>query len=76
MTFTDREEQNYRNFYKDYSEDDILPCPFCGDRAGQIGRGSGKRGVFFYINCDNCYGKCGTSSRVEGAVRNWNQRAG
>jgi hypothetical protein len=74
MTVEEREERLYEKFWDKYKPENITPCPFCGRSDIQIGKGSGKRGKFYYMYCESCFAKSGTSMRTESALMNWQVR--
>ncbi len=51
---------------------DLLPCPFCGDRAGVTRYDGADRTV---VKCGSCGAKGPTHEDLESARSEWNQRA-
>ena len=74
MTFEEREDKKFETFWENRDINEILPCPFCGEKMIQINKCSGKDGKFYYMYCEYCYASSGTSSRVDTALLNWQKR--
>lgn len=59
-------------------DDELRPCPFCGDKAKIIFDKYGRLGILFNVMCD---GECGTffdcrEKTEDEAIKAWNTRAG
>ena len=75
MTFEEREDQEFDKFWERHKADEVQACPFCGGIDVQIEQGHGRRGKFYYVLCEGCFAKSGTSKRVESAYLGWQKRA-
>ena len=75
MSFIDSEREKYEKFYEDHYVGNIKGCPFCGQYLAHIVQGKGSNGDYYYMFCENCHAKSGTSRRVEVAFNNWQKRA-
>tara|TARA_R110002020_G_scaffold427731_2_gene637149 strand:+ start:1859 stop:2125 length:267 start_codon:yes stop_codon:yes gene_type:complete len=55
----------------EYTEDTMLPCPFCGGHA----MAESLAGMYWY-ECEDCTGSSGHADDWVKARRNWNDRLG
>jgi len=54
--------------------EELLPCPFCGDREYVISAEEGSRHNWYRVCCDNCTAKGEMADSKQQAVKLWNTR--
>lgn len=59
----------------------LKPCPFCNSTKLAIGaiakQPVGKEKIYYeqyYVECENCGGRCNYAWRLSGAIDDWNYR--
>ena len=74
---TDKEKEDFREMWRDKTNEIELPCPFCGSTIWGIFGGSMSVGKF-WIECegDDCGDWFVVAKNKEEAVEKWNKRHG